>query len=217
MIRTIDLWTEKYANHFECFNGAFIDGFANGELAYNEILIVKNCNCVIENNAKLKISNKHNAVVFFKNGVPVRLMVAEKDTDIDMCVNNALAQQVGKEKLQNFVNSGKIVCKTVDLCEKLNKNNFKHQIDVGSCDRPELLEQMLKGCYTEDDTNFGNFDSEGYRFDVEIKMTYSLKVNELEFCIEHNGAFINETKTRIIPIQKHGKITEKDIIKLGFC
>ncbi|MDE6583693.1 MAG: hypothetical protein K2K31_03500, partial [Clostridia bacterium] len=178
---------------------------------------VKHCNCIIENNAKLKISNKHNAVVFFKNGVPVRLLVAENDTNIDMCVNNALAQQVGKEKLQSFVSSGKIICKVIDLCEKINKNNFKHQIDVGSCDRKELLEQMLKGCYTEDNTNFGNFDNERYTFDTEIKIIYSLKVKELEFYIEHEGAFINETKTRIIPIQKCGKITEKDIIKLGFC
>jgi hypothetical protein len=28
-IETIDLWTEAFANHYECFNGAFIDGFEN--------------------------------------------------------------------------------------------------------------------------------------------------------------------------------------------
>lgn len=25
-IQTIDLWTEQRDNHYECFNGAFVDG-----------------------------------------------------------------------------------------------------------------------------------------------------------------------------------------------
>lgn len=29
-IQTIDLWTEQHKNHYECFNGAFVDGFENG-------------------------------------------------------------------------------------------------------------------------------------------------------------------------------------------
>lgn len=27
IIKTIDLWTEQHNNHYECFNGAFVDGF----------------------------------------------------------------------------------------------------------------------------------------------------------------------------------------------
>ncbi len=27
IINSIDLWTEQYKNHYECFNGAFVDGF----------------------------------------------------------------------------------------------------------------------------------------------------------------------------------------------
>lgn len=26
-IKTIDLWTEQKENHYECFNGCFVDGF----------------------------------------------------------------------------------------------------------------------------------------------------------------------------------------------
>ncbi len=32
-IKTIDLWTEQYTNHYECFNGAFVDGFEQGGAA----------------------------------------------------------------------------------------------------------------------------------------------------------------------------------------
>ncbi len=35
-ITTIDLWTEQYPNHYECFNGAFVDGFENGNIPFDE-------------------------------------------------------------------------------------------------------------------------------------------------------------------------------------
>lgn len=47
IIRTIDLWTEQHDNHYECFNGAFVDGFENNKIAFDKYKIVKNCNCII--------------------------------------------------------------------------------------------------------------------------------------------------------------------------
>ena len=43
IIRTIDLWTEQNPNHIECFSGAFVDGFENGNIPFNsyKILIKK--------------------------------------------------------------------------------------------------------------------------------------------------------------------------------
>lgn len=35
VIKTIDLWTEQYENHYECFNGAFIDGFENTKIPFD--------------------------------------------------------------------------------------------------------------------------------------------------------------------------------------
>ena len=29
IVKSIDLWTEQHENHYECFNGGFIDGFEN--------------------------------------------------------------------------------------------------------------------------------------------------------------------------------------------
>ena len=50
IIKTIDLWTEQYDNHYECFNGAFIDGFENNKIPFNKYKIVENCNCIITTN-----------------------------------------------------------------------------------------------------------------------------------------------------------------------
>ena len=45
VIKTVDLWTEQYENQYECFNGAFVDGFEN-KIAFDEYKIIKNCNCI---------------------------------------------------------------------------------------------------------------------------------------------------------------------------
>lgn len=58
IIKTIDLWTEQKENHYECFNGAFIDGFDNPNIPFNKYKIVKNCNCTINVSLKdIHISN----------------------------------------------------------------------------------------------------------------------------------------------------------------
>lgn len=46
-IKTIDLWTEQFENHYECFNGCFIDGFDNEDIPFESYKIVRNCNCLI--------------------------------------------------------------------------------------------------------------------------------------------------------------------------
>ena len=46
-IKTIDLETEQFKNHYECFNGAFVDGFENNNIPFDRYKIVKNCNCII--------------------------------------------------------------------------------------------------------------------------------------------------------------------------
>lgn len=90
----------------------------------------------------------------------------------------------------------------------LNNADITKEIDTGSCDRWKLLYNMLKGSYTEDDTHYGNYQSDKYEFVPNIIIKYSLETDTEEFIIEHKCAFINEIKTRIIPIQEHSKLTE---------
>ena len=92
-IKSIDLWTEQYENQYECFNGAFVDGFENGKIAFDEYKIVENCNCIITTrNEDINITNKHKAIIFYKEKKPVRLAVINKNTDIDKCIKTALNQ-----------------------------------------------------------------------------------------------------------------------------
>ena len=66
IIRTIDLWTEQRDNHYECFNGAFVDGFENNQIAFDKYKIVKNCNCIITVKPEdINIRNKHNTIIFW--------------------------------------------------------------------------------------------------------------------------------------------------------
>ena len=210
VIKTIDLWTEQYKNHYECFNGAFVDGFEKNRIPFNNYKIVKNCNCIITTNMKdINISNKHNAIIFYDNDKPVRLIVINKDTEIENRINIALSKDFNNLKLKELYKKENIKSSIIDMQEQAiynNKDKTK-EIDVGSCDRWKLLYNMLKGSYTEDNTSYGNYQSDNYEFIPNIRIRYELKTDSEIFVIEHKCAFINETKTRIIPIQENSRLT----------
>ena len=210
-IKSIDLWTEQNENHYECFNGAFVDGFENNKIAFDEYKIIKNCNCIITvNNPNINISNKHNAIVFYKDKNPVRLMVINKNTDIDKCIKIALNQYFENETLQVLYDNLQIKSSIIDMNETsiFNNANFNKEIDVGSCDRWNLLYNMLKGSYTESNTQYGNYESDKYEFIPNIFIKYELTTDTEKFEIEHKCAFINTIKTRIIPIQENSLLTK---------
>ena len=210
-IKSIDLWTEQYENHYECFNGAFVDGFENNKIAFDEYKIIENCNCIITvSNPKINISNKHNAIVFYKDKNPVRLMVINKNTDIDKCIKIALTQYFENETLQVLYDNLQIKSSIIDIKETpiFNNADFIKEIDVGSCDRWNLLYNMLKGSYTESNTQYGNYQSDKYEFIPNIFIKYELTTDTEKFEIEHKCAFINTIKTRIIPIQENSLLTK---------
>lgn len=208
IIRTIDLWTEPSSNNIECFSGAFIDGFDNDSVPFEKYKIVKNCNCIITTNRDdLNIRNKHNAIIFYQNDEPVRLMVLNKETDINACIKESLGQSFNGSKLQDVYDRFSITATAVDLEEPAIDNGIEQEIDVGSCDRPSLLKCMLEGSYTQSDTDYGKGNEDNnYSFTSEVFIEYKLITDEECFKITHHCAFLNESKTRIIPLQDNSKL-----------
>lgn len=210
IIKTIDLWTEQHDNHYECFNGAFVDGFENNKIAFDEYKVIKNCNCIITVEPKdIKINNKHNAIVFYKDKIPIRLMVINRDTDIDKCINIALNQYFEDSILEDLYKKLNIKSSVIDMKEQPVNNDTEtiEEIDVGSCDRWNLLYNMLQGLYTETNNAYGNFSSDKYYFIPELFIKYELITDKEKFEIIHRCAFINTTKTRLIPIQENSPLT----------
>jgi len=214
IIKTIDLWTEQHANHYECFNGAFVDGFEEGKIPFDEYKVVRNCNCKIEtDNKNVNISNKHNAIIFYSNQKPVRLMVINGATDIDKCINIALSQtfNIQHSTLIHFYKQHSISSSSVNLEEQPIYNeaaDTTQEIDVGSCDRWNLLYNMLKGSYTESETPYGNYESDQYEFIPNLFIKYELATDTEKFEIIHKCAFINTIKTRLVPIQENSPLTK---------
>ena len=211
IINSIDLWTEQHKNHYECFNGAFVDGFENNKIPFDEYKIVKNCNCIITiNRYDINISNKHNAIIFYKNSKPTRLMVINKETELEKCINVALSQYFEDSILKKIYDKLNIKSSIVDLKEEpiYNETDITKEIDVGSCDRWKLLYNMLKGSYTESNTKYGNFESDQYEFVPNLYIKYKLNTDKENFIIEHKCAFINTTRTRLIPIQENSLLTK---------
>lgn len=211
-IETIDLWTEQHENHYECFNGAFVDGFENNKIPFDEYKIIKNCNCIINvNQNDIHISNKHNAIVFYKDKIPVRLMVINKNTDVDKCIEVALDQYFEDSILKDYYDKLKIKFSEIDMQEESifkENDDITKETDIGSCDRWKLLYNMLKGSYTESDTSYGNFASDKYEFIPNLFIKYELVTDSEKFEIEHKCAFINTIKTRLIPIQENSPLTK---------
>lgn len=212
IISTIDLWTEAKDNHYECFNGAFVDGFDNNNIVFDKYKVVRNCNCIIDVETKsVNIRNKHNAVIYYKDNKPVRLLVCNKNTDIDKCISEALNQFFDDGVLSNFFDRNSIQREDIDLGEDPIYKDGEHEeeIDVGSCDRWNLLYNMLKGFYTESESEYGNFSNDKYYFMPNLLIKYSLIVGDEHFEIIHKCAFMNIIKTRIIPIQENSLLTIK--------
>lgn len=210
IINTIDLWTEQRDNHYECFNGAFVDGFENNKIAFDEYKIVKNCNCIITVKPKeINIKNKHNAIIFYKSNMPVRLMVINQNTNIDKCIDIALNQYFEDTILNNLYKKLNIKSSIIDMNEKPIIDIINdEEIDIGSCDRWNLLYNMLQGLYTETNNAYGNFSSDKYYFMPDLFVKYELKTDDEIFEITHKCAFINTTKTRLIPIQENSPLTK---------
>lgn len=210
IIRTIDLWTEQIPNHIECFSGAFVDGFENGNIPFDSYKIVRKCNCIITSNQdNLNISNKHNSIIFYKDNVPVRLMVLNEETDIDNCINEALSQSFNNSTLRDVYAIHSIKAIDINLDEQAihNSSDKSKEIDVGSCDRPSLLMSMLEGSYTQNDTDYGKSNSDNsYSFIPNLFIEYKLITDNECFKIEHHCAFINESMTRIIPLQDNSSL-----------
>ena len=179
IIQTIDLWTEAKVNHYECFNAAFVDGFDNNTIAFDKYKVIKNCNCIIDVNLKtINIKNKHHAIIFYKDNKPVRLMVINKNTDVDKCINIALNQFFADGILSDLFEKNNIQREDIDLMEEpiYKDDEDRDEIDVGSCDRWSLLYNMLKGYYTESESEYGNFANDKYYFIPNLSIKYHLIV-----------------------------------------
>lgn len=159
------------------------------------------------------VGNKHQAIVFYNKGNVIRLVVLEKSTDLMQCVDKALSQKVGNLVLEELLAKHKVKKEVVDMREQaiFTKSNSKEQMDVGSCDRLSLLKSMLEGSYTESETEYGNSDRSAFKYYADICVNYHLVTDKETFDISHKGAFINSSKTRVIPIQLNGSITEQEL------
>lgn len=143
-------------------------------------------------------------------------MVLDHDTDIDKCIEIALTQKLGNYTLSDAFKKLSIKRYDIDLKEQpiYNGSNKDKEIDVGSCDRPSLLECMLEGSYTESDTEYGkgNINTD-FTFTPNIVIQYDLKTDTEHFNIEHHCAFINKDKTRVIPLQDNSSLNIEEISK----
>lgn len=209
LYKTVDLWTEPHTNYQSLFDGGFSDGINQADFPFDKYKIVYNCNCVISYDYDINITNKHQAIVFYKRSLPVRLMVINKDTDVKTCIETALQQPFLTSNLKDLYQKNTIQKYVIDLKQQpiFNKADAAKEIDVCSCDRINLLYSMLHGNYKEDDyKGRDGFQTNQWDFIPHMSMTYRLTTDTESFVISHQCAFINKTRKSIIPVQKESSL-----------
>ena len=93
--------------------------------------------CIITVSKKnINISNKHNSIIFYSNNKPVRLMVINKGTEIEKCIEIALRQDFNNRNLKEIYEENNIKSSIVDMHEDpiYNDADVEKEIDVDSCD-----------------------------------------------------------------------------------
>lgn len=202
LIETTDLWLEQNDNMQDCFDGAFTDGFSNG-IPFDSFKIVKNCNCsILTWPRNIKVMNKHHAIVYYKDGEVVRLMLINKNTNVDECISKALNQIINNRLLVDIFIENSITSRTVDMKEKPIENEYTDEIALEPADRPKLLKNMLNGSFTEDDTDLGA-GKELLEFKNRM-VRFFLATDEEVFRIMCKSAFVNKDSSRMIVIQTDG-------------
>jgi hypothetical protein len=142
-------------------------------------------------------------------------MVINQKTNLEECINVALNQAFGSSKLNDTFTLLNIKRINVDMSEQPihNSSDSEKEIDVGSCDRPSLLNSMLEGSYTQSETNYGKSNNNNcYQFKPNIYISYCLKTDSEDFNIEHHCAFLNTDMTRIIPLQDNSLLDMEETI-----
>ncbi len=148
--------------------------------------------------------------MFYKKNNPVRLLVIDKNTNVENCIFKALNQYLDSASLKDLYSRFNVQSTIIDMKEqaKDNLSDRIEEIDVGSCDRWKLLYNMLQGIYTENNDKYGNFIDNKYYFVPNLFVKYELTTDDEKFEIVHKCAFLNVSKTRLIPIQENSSLTK---------
>lgn len=71
---------------------------------------------------------------------------------------------------------------------------------------------MFNGSYTKSDTGFGKENNNtDFNLDSNIVISYNLLTDNEQFFITHLNAFINDDKSRIIPLQDYSKLNIDEV------
>jgi len=207
-ISTIDLWN-VFNDEKEILIPALFDEFDKyGHNLYDEIQVIRNCR--IDYLSKESYPSRSNIVLFLRGKKPLRLVL------LGQCDFEKVIETCFKEKcLPNKLSVNELCCKyEIKIIYKDMKqtigNEYKLEIENGSCDRKELLETMLGGSYTADGGD--TIDLKSLNFDPNRKVNVVGETDEFLINIPHKGRLTLEFENgikRYIFLQDNGELTRE--------
>lgn len=205
IIKGIDFWlitTDNERERFLEYSKAFRAGFNADKInkaitsSYDYYCIYQNCNCELYcSHYKLPVC--HTAIVFYKEQRPIRLLVDLPLTNVQTCVDFALAQRVGPYSLLGIFQKSGVETRTIDLGEKPKISPSQEKLPkISSCNRWDLFLQFIDNMKE---------DGNPYVYSPKFTLTCKLTTRDEKFQIQHLGAFVNN-QNHCITMQKKSPI-----------
>lgn len=207
--RNVDLRFENPRSQFSSWRDAFTDGWLDGsqDAPYDDYRVVKKCHCKIAlDSSPFEVYPRDLAVVFYRGGNPVRLLLASDLTDHDMMIASALSIAYQGQTLATHLRNVLACRGEITYLDGLPSSGarslgtfFESTVcPFGSAEqlfvrlKPKFRRQRPSG-------GFDLIDAE-YVFRKEFRMTVEAFTGSEIICNEYRGALVCRNEEAIYPI-----------------
>lgn len=184
-IRSIDLRIAQGPDDFICYKKAFCEDLMKGKgIPYNHYKIVRNCEAIFTNDFGILTPTRRLAIVFYRQGIPMRLLIGSKDNNLDQIMKAVFETVVKKRTMRDWLKS--------ELHLHPENVNLRQE---GETDEGEMAN--IVSCYTwsslqETIMNFTSNNPEACWLIKKGHFTLRLKTDAEDFNIQHEVALCPE-------------------------
>lgn len=210
--RNIDLWLDNPKDPSGSWREAFLYGFPEtlqgGEVPYDDYRIVKGCKCQIQLQCSpFEIHTRNLAVVFYRSGQPVRVLLASILSEVDTLMALALSTPHGGQTLATYLRNtlacrGQMVVLNYPTPPSAYSAGARYEPAVHPFGSSAQLFCYLKPKVVVQDHDSGKFKEilAEYLYDSRFRMQVMVETDRERFENLYVGALVCKNEEAIYPL-----------------
>ncbi len=208
-IRSIDLRITQGARDYACYQRAFCEDLIKGKIIpYDHYKIVRNCETVFTNDFGILTPARRLAIVFYRQRIPIRLLVGSKDNNLDQAMKTVFETTVKGRTMRDWLKSElHLHPESVNLGQE-GETNESEMANIASCHTWSSLQEAIMD-FTGNNPEISWLIKKGH-------FTLRLKTDTEFFNIQHEVALYPKIDRRkkskepksVILIQTHSPLTD---------